>query len=451
SLIGVALGIILKSILTNSTDSRFLLISESLLTQFRLWFLRLLDIFQQSPVAAVLVAVFYSVVILKVIRKSSNIFLRGNEQRGKNLDVIFFFNLFILLSPAITFLALAINGILYIPRYLLNAFWFPVLFSWVGYPESQILLLEKAIRYIWLALVVALTILSIPMQPLYGDYYPPIVECVDRAIVALEETSGESARVGISNYWHAKLITEFSKQNLEVVQVNRDLSDFVWINNPQWYREAYDFALIPQEVNGVDNFFVPDRIRLEQINGPPKEKSLCNNVALSNYHDLATLGKNDDLFNRVSVFFYEPGELRTQHWQKVGETYTWLACDLPSQLGTVAENCSRNKAVSAESGFLTFGPYEELPVGDYTASITYASPIDESTPIGHWDVLASLSTEEFKEILKKPLLGTGERTVEVSGEVQVREDWEQKPVQIRTYVDAQASMSVYKISLQRIR
>jgi hypothetical protein len=57
--------------------------------------------------------------------------------------------------------------------------------------------------------------------------------------------------------------------------------------------------------------------------------------------------------------------------------------------------------------------------------------------------------EELEEVLKKPLLGTREQALRVSDKFEIYEDWEQKSIQIRTYVDEQMSMSVYEISLKK--
>lgn len=443
SLAGIVFGILLKNILTDNTESRYLFIGESLLSQLRILLLDLSSFSRQSPIAFALTLLFYSVIIFKAAKVIlSNEFFGRNNRENDSFDIISFFKLFILLSPAITAFALAINGVFSVSRYLLNVFWFPVIFSWVGYLEVSFFSINL-IKYIWFALVVLLGVLSIPTQPVYGEYYPPVVKCVDQAIVAFKDASGETPQVGISGYWHAKLITEFSKKNAKVVQVNRDLSEFSWINNPDWYREAYDFAVVPQEINTIDNHFIPDRSKLEELNGPPKEQIVCNDFALSQY-------QNSENSDKVEILFYELGGLQTQRFQKVGDTYTWYACELPSQIGTIGENCSRDKASDSGSGFLTFGPYEGLPTGEYIVDITYASSADESTSVGHWDVSVSLNMEELEEVLKKPLLGTIEQALRVSGKFEIYEDWEQKPIQIRTYVDEQMSMSVYEVSLKKI-
>lgn len=88
--------------------------------------------------------------------------------------------------------------------------------------------------------------------------------CLDRFI--LESGLNE----GIGDYWSAKWLTFFSKQNGKVLQVTPELEPFYWINNHVWYRD-----FVPRFV--IMNFFSSSRITPEEIHmfGRPSKVVSC--------------------------------------------------------------------------------------------------------------------------------------------------------------------------------
>ena len=63
----------------------------------------------------------------------------------------------------------------------------------------------------------------------YNDYYPELATCIDKA------TEVHGVQAGIGGYWDAKQISVLSKRNIQITQVQSDLTPFIWITNPQWY------------------------------------------------------------------------------------------------------------------------------------------------------------------------------------------------------------------------
>lgn len=79
---------------------------------------------------------------------------------------------------------------------------------------------------------------NIDSQGFIFDYYPPFIQCID------EKTSTLGIRYGIADYWQARPISLLSHNNLQVVQVNHDLSPYHWINNSAEYKTEPEFAVI---------------------------------------------------------------------------------------------------------------------------------------------------------------------------------------------------------------
>jgi hypothetical protein len=442
---GIIIGLTAKQLIAGRTASRYLLTEQGmLLSQLKIVLLDFIELSQKSPFAALLLGLFYLFLVTEVIFLLTREFDFKKDRLSVDIDIFYFLLLFVIISSLSTVFVVALNGVLVSDdgiksRYFMNVYWFPVLFSWLVYIKFSTNQVQKLFNFSWLGLSGLMILLSIPLQPIYREYYPPMVKCIDQAVSAFKESSGQVPKVGIGNYWHAKFITEFSRQNLKVVQVNPDLSIFHWINNSDWYQEAYDFAVISQFDDPTSKSgHILSQSKIEKINGKPKDYVICENV-------------QDPINSKeVRILFYEPGELRTEFFQKIGDVYTWHACELPSQVGTISDNCSLTKTLDAESGFLTFGPYERLPTGRFAVSITYTSSVDEEVPIGFWDVMLNLSDHESEQLLQEPLLGTGNQTVTVSGDFEIHEGLSQKPFEIRTYVNAQAVVSVYEITLQKI-
>ena len=109
------------------------------------------------------------------------------------------------------------------------------------------------------------TLTTIHKLNAYNDYYPELIACIDEA------TQAQGAQIGIGGYWDAKYTSILSKQDVQILQVNPDLTPFVWINNPQWYsRFAPQFILFnPDEAQPLDLSIAINRY------GYPAEIATC--------------------------------------------------------------------------------------------------------------------------------------------------------------------------------
>jgi|GEM_PF-3208113 len=171
--------------------------------------------------------------IARIFRKASTVNIDGA------LLPLYFF-----LASAVNFLAVISSGIFadrdgfryFLPVLIFSGFWgLPFI---VPIPKTI-----KPIFFEWavvgaLGLFVFLGWENIDWQGFTFDYYPPFIQCLD------EKTSALGIQYGIANYWQARPISTLSQTNLKVVQVNRDLSPYQWINNSAEYAIEPEFAVI---------------------------------------------------------------------------------------------------------------------------------------------------------------------------------------------------------------
>jgi hypothetical protein len=94
--------------------------------------------------------------------------------------------------------------------------------------------------------------------------------------------------------------------------------------------------------------------------------------------------------------------------------FTWQAQHLPAMTGAVTAG-EVTVGAGDTPGTVTFGPYSELPVGHYIASVQYRSAADSTTVVGGFDVASTRSGV----VSRTDLRGTGgvRRSVSLSFEV----------------------------------
>ncbi len=245
--------------------------------QVRLLFSLITQSFVHQPLAAAVIVAFFLAVAFKLFGVLAS--SKGHSGYGPQAsDKMLYILLFIVISPLMTLVAIVTNGIISGDgnelRYISNLFWFPIFFSWLVFQPFGIT--WRWLRFAlgtWLALV-ALQLSLVPKSGFSMDYYPPLVECVDRVVSVFAAKEHVPVRKGISQYWEAKLITHFSRKDLSVLQFLADLSPYLWINNEDWYlNQRYDFAVL------ADNSQMPAppfKERILSLNGQPKETRFCS-------------------------------------------------------------------------------------------------------------------------------------------------------------------------------
>ncbi len=260
-------------------------------------------------------------------------------------------------------------------RYLIPTFVLPA--AW-GVPF--VLDLQGAIRHpafsSAVVVVTALTTLSsatsLPtrttLTEFFAEYYPPWVRCVD------ENAARLGLKYGVAEYWTARPITMMSKRDLQVVQVQRDMSPLHWVNNSAWFDIQPEFVVTETETainraRRLDEGLIAERF------GPPATTFECNP------HTILVYNRTQDvLFEQ----FLRQSTLMNRV-RKPGDVAEFFAAFLPSKTGVI-RGLAR-VADGAPEGTLSHGPYLALPPGEYAFGIDYLARNGDGH-VGTWDVLA---------------------------------------------------------------
>lgn len=311
-------------------------------------------------------------------------------------------------------------------RYFLPALLFPLFFGWpfllARWQRSAALLARQAVQ---------LGILVIMAGFLFGygnfgqiatltrlaDYYPEFVQCLDAHV----QTYG--LQRGISQYWSAKHLIMLSKKNLMIVQARRDLYPDHWINNLNWYNQEFDFVIAdahPTSTRSIDETVVIRRF------GPPAKTFSCSEQKILVYNrpeDTAFQQQFTSLFN-----------------------FDFTAAQLPSEIGRLVGSSRIAEEGTDAKGFLTYGPYVDLMIGDYAFEITVAVQTSGEPLIGRWDVVSHPTKDEEILLKKGKFDRDGEQTI--SGVFKVRQEGE---IEIRTNYQGKGTLRVDRLVIKRIR
>ena len=425
---GVFLGWSITSFIFNAASSRYLLREYDLSEQIRNLGSILLLSFEYMPIMALFLFVFYGIVAWRLFQQFTT------ERRSSSCLYLYSS---ILLSVILTFIALISNGILVqnygVTRYFLNFYWFPVLFSWIVadmFPHHQNWSYKPVRNISFLMILILAGYTSFPKGKFYSEYYHPLVRCVDNALQKYEDETGFKMTNGIAFYDPSKEISEFSKRDLKIHQVQHDLSPFLWVNNITRYRLKYDFAVISNPPESA-----PDPDALNRLNGDPAYKYQCQ------YDE------------KAKVFVYGKDELRLKKFLDIGDSYTWKACELPvGESGEVKEDCSVTTQLELPVGHVTFGPYEHLTSGKYRFEIGYLSSAKSARKVGDWDVVVhSRKSRERANLLEEGALqGTDGMRSEVSDFFQVDGKYPDERIEVRTLADGSSDLTVFEITITKI-
>ncbi|MCP1621617.1 hypothetical protein [Pseudomonas nitroreducens] len=99
---------------------------------------------------------------------------------------------------------------------------------------------------------------------------------------------------------------------------------------------------------------------------------------------------------------------------------------------------------ASHPGLVTFGPYVQLPPGHYRVEIEFATNLPRGAQAGKWDI----AFDRGQGILGRgELIGTDGNREVMSAEFTNEQRHE---TEIRTYLDAQGSLTIHRVSLQRL-
>jgi hypothetical protein len=219
-----------------------------------------------------------------------------------------------------------------------------------------------------------------------------------------------------------------SKNNLHVVQVVQapyEIHGLVpehQINNLNWYNTDFDFVI----TNDLPARKIDERQIIRDF-GEPADIFSCENKNILVYNR-----KQDAAFQKQFRKYF---------------SFDFYALQLPSDTGRLF-GLSRIAEEASKKGFLTYGPYVELLIGDYYFEIHYyAKSNGEGKDVGKWDIITHTSNEIEKESTKKGLI-EGDGNNIVSGVFKIRKIGR---TEIRTYYKGRGTLRIDKIKIDRIR
>jgi hypothetical protein len=273
--------------------------------------------------------------------------------------------------------------------------------------------------------VAAITSLSlssyalIKTNGLENHYYPAEIACIDDVLEQAEVTNG------IAEYWKAKYLQNFSRLDLNIAQYWGNLNEYHWITSNKYFKQAYDFAIVfAKNVNPY--VYEISLERLIRLNGPPESVESCGDKV---------------------IYIYGKDKLRVKEIENVGGAYTWWACELPTRIGEKTAECEMRKKNIAQSGHLTYGPYKELPAGQYNFEIAFSSTAAKIDTAGNWGVTVSLPNEV--RIIKNGLIkGSGGNTEKATGNFTLASS---QKIEIRTWAQKNMDLKVIYIRVIRVR
>ena len=110
----------------------------------------------------------------------------------------------------------------------------------------------------------------------FMTYYPESVKCIDQL------SNKENIKYGVSEYWKAKYITMFSKEDVRVYTVLDNLTVWYHVVNQNWYYQNKKGKFGNPEFNFIISNGLNDEILLEQL-GIPIDTITCNNLTIFKY------------------------------------------------------------------------------------------------------------------------------------------------------------------------
>jgi hypothetical protein len=368
-----------------------------------------------NPVLGFIFLIYIGVVLCSFTR-----LIRGEKENAKSSWLIVFSFLSLCTTLGATTL---IENLPITSRYLIPVFSWPVI--------VVLIFLNNHLRdrFASAAIVISLLALAsmswtsyhlIKNNGIKTKYYPEDISCIDDAL------EKENLHNGIAQYWDAKYLQNFSRLRLDIAQHSDNLDEMLWITSKEYFKKRYDFAIISE--NAPPPYKISSEA-LTRINGAPKLVKTCG--------------------SRL-VLMYGKDKMRVRKIVNVGDSYTWKACELLTQIGEKTAGCAIQKKDNAQSGYVTHGPYEPLETGQYTFEIAYSSTTRKGEAVGDWDVVLALPKEA--EVLKNGrIAGTGGATEKIVGKFALDSGQNLEKIEIRTLARPHVDLKVIYIQIDRVQ
>lgn len=308
-------------------------------------------------------------------------------------------------------------------RYFIPALSWPVIVVFVflsHYLDRKLLIIAVVFSFLVTASLSLGSYALVKSNGLSYRYYPNTVSCIDDVLEQYDAVNG------IAQYWDAKYFQNFSRLNLSIAQYFYNLEEMHWITSEKYFREGYDFAIISDKADAI---FKISSEALEHTNGRPRRVVSCDDK---------------------SVYIYGKDNLHVKKLAAIGSSYKWKGCDLPTSIGTKTAECEMKKKDVGQSGYVTYGPYQPLPTGQYSFEIAYSSPAKNTGFVGDWDVVLALHNGA-KMLKIGPIVGTNGGVGKINGEFSVGENYNMEKIEIRTAAQQNVELKVIYIQVVRLQ
>ncbi len=186
-----------------------------------------------------------------------------------NNKIIFlcFFILSSILTNVVSFFFFANPGDVH-DRYLITFYYLPFLMFFLPFScfkEYQIIykIMIGLSFLIFFYILKNMYLLSHkPGFKLHMSYYPPEIRCIDDALCGYGHN-------GIAQYWDANYLTSLSKENLQIVPVNPNLTPFYWSINVRKFETPISFVILGSSLTSLNKDIIYGKF------GTPKKEIIC--------------------------------------------------------------------------------------------------------------------------------------------------------------------------------
>lgn len=333
-----------------------------------------------------------------------------------------FLNMFILVSVTFNIASFLITKRPPTNRYLMTFYFFPILlFFFISLGYKNIYKFFHIIAYVTFLLLIYKTVTIFLSEKIQfkKKFYPEEILCVDNLLRNYDH-------YGVANYWDARIYTNFSQVGLKVDAADTNLIPFNPIGNTKHFKNSYSFIITEVSPSSeIKKFWAPND-KLIKLYHPTVIK-ICG-------------GKKIIVFNK--------NRLKISYFKKIGDEFTWMADMLPSRFPStsIQEDGSRIAKPTDTSGYLTYGPYINLPEGSYQFLINYTSNSPLNIPAASWDI----SEVKSGQINQGTLKGTNNKNSIFKGKFTIKKFHKNDLYEIRVYFNSGYQFIINSIKLIKI-
>lgn len=124
------------------------------------------------------------------------------------------------------------------------------------------------------------------------------------------------------------------------------------------------------------------------------------------------------------------------------ETFYYDASELPFKVGQINDGSREIKNDARTPGFLSYGPYISLPLGDYIATFEYTSNVSPETTIGWIDIVTNMGQNV---ITKEPVYGINDIPVHIEMPFGLQQATQK--LEVRFFYDGTGAVSLRSLEI----